>query len=67
MSSERTDREKVIILLDRGNKRETQCKGSCGTTSHQCGAAIAVQNQEKGGKATNCSHLKKGKCAFPAT
>lgn len=46
-----------------------KCKsrGSSVTAAHQCdAAAVSVKNQEKGDRATHCSHPKKGKCAFPA-
>lgn len=45
-----------------------KCKsrGSSVTAAHHCdAAAISVKNQEKGDRATDCSHFKKGKCAFP--
>lgn len=54
---------------DTALKAAANCRsrGKSRTTAQECdAAAISVKNQEKGDLVTNCSHLKKGKCAFPA-
>lgn len=81
MSNERIDREKKVVIIltdqrqegDSTNTSDTaleaaaKCKsrGSSVTAAHCDAAALSVKNQEKGDRATDCSHFKKGKCAFP--